>query len=166
MDPYRLSLPVPPSIHEYYMNARRKSKTGKAYTGKMISPEGQAFRAEVFTEVRRGHRAPPKLAGALAIVVLVCKPPRNSDGSRAINRKGDLDNLWKCLLDSLTNAQVICDDVQFDEVRMIRGNPEEGGRLYLCIARFDPDAALAAARAAGLPCTHDYGPVRMDNLPF
>ncbi len=155
MEPYLLALPLPPLLSEYYLNARRTVKkgaaAGKVYTGRMISPEGHRFRGEVVTECRRGHRMPPKLSGPLEIIVLLCKGTHTKTGAKATTRKGDLDNRWKCLLDALTYAEIISDDVQFDDVRMIRGNPVPGGRVYLAIRRFDPDASLAAARAAGLP---------------
>src|SRR5262245_23543094 len=168
--PYRLQLPVPPSLHVYYDNAKRTIKggarAGQSYIGRKVSALGLRFRGEVQHEVRRGHRQPPKLDGRLSIVVLVCKATHTRAGAKATLLKGDLDNLWKCLLDALTEAQVIGDDVQFDDVRMIRGNQYLDGRVFLCIDRFNPDAALGAAAAAGLPFTPDYGATRHDGLPF
>lgn len=157
---------MPPRLSAYYENARRFVKAGpaagKPYTGKMISAEGHRFRGEVQLEVRRGHRRPPALSGPLSIVVLVCKSTTTKKGAKSTLRKGDLDNLWKCLLDALTNAEVIGDDVQFDDIRMIRGNAEVEGRLYLAIARLDPAASLRAALDAGLPFSAAIG----GQLPF
>lgn len=169
MDLYRLALPMPPRLSAYYENAKRTiragPRAGASYTGRMISAEGLRFRGEVMTETRRGHRRPPNLTGPLDIVVLVCKDTKTKSGAKSVVRKGDLDNLFKCLLDALTEAKVIGDDVQFDDIRMIRGNPEPGGRLYLAIGRFNADAAFAAARAVGLPFVPDHGAAQA-GMPF
>lgn len=167
--PYRLALPMPPSLNEYYENARRVvrngPKAGKEYTGKMIGAAGLAFRGEVSRVARRGHVVPPKLSGPLAITVLACWPTHDRKGRRRPARKGDIDNLWKCLLDALTNAEVIADDVHFDYQQMMRGNPSGNGQLWLCITRFDPDAALQRMMDMGLPFT-DSPTAAFGGLPF
>lgn len=145
--PYLLELPWPRTVNDYWLPARRRvkrgPKAGKAYMGKMLSPEAHAFRGETVKAVRDGHRAPPRLSGRLRILVFA-RP-------RDLARRRDLDNLWKCLLDALTHAEVVLDDVQFDDERMIRWNPVPGGRIWLSIQPFDPDAALASALRAGIP---------------
>ncbi len=154
METYVLVLPVPPTLTSYYDNRKvtltKGSKAGKSFTGKMISAEGNHFRSVVFARARAGHRTPPKFGGPLAISVLIQKHPLTKSGAKAVNRKGDLDNRWKALLDSLTFAGVIVDDVLFDDIRMIRGNPFEGGRAVVSIRRFDPSSAMKDARDLGL----------------
>ena len=139
-----LSLPLPPSLNGYYENAmrrvRRGALAGKVYTGRQISAAGLEFRLEVVRAVRAGHRAAPRLSGRLAIVVLAQPPDL---------RAFDLDNRFKCLLDALTVARVILDDALFDDVRMVRWNPVEGGRVHVRIDRFDPREAEAVARSFG-----------------
>lgn len=159
---YVLTIPVPPSLNVYYQNARRKimggAKAGKTYTAKMISPEGEQFRAQVIGAVRKGHRVPPRLAGRLAIFVYVAKASETAvitggvqkGTRRARNVRSDLDNLWKCLLDGLTVAEVVGDDSQFDDIRMVRGNQERVGRVVVSIEQADPDAYLKDAQAAGV----------------
>ena len=153
MNPYLLELPFPPSLNDYYLNRKAKVKrgpsAGKVYMARMISPEGLAFRGRVVQAVREGHRIPPRLSGRLAIVVLACPPSEKADGSVNNNRR-DLDNLWKCLLDSLTHAEVMLDDALYDDNRIVRGNPQHPGKIWVSILPFDPDSAFAAVRAAGI----------------
>lgn len=156
MDQYLIKLPLPPLLSEYYENRKgivqHGPRAGAKYMGRMVSADGERFRMEVFTEARRYHRVPPKLTGPLDIIVLICKASKTKAGAKATNRKGDLDNRWKALLDSLTYAKIITDDVLFDRLEMIRGDPVQWeGECHVAIQRFDPDAALAAARARGLP---------------
>lgn len=146
MNRYLLELPWPHTVNHYWLatarRVKRGPKAGKAYMGKMLSPEALAFRGETARAVRAGHRTPPRLSGRLEILVFAC--PKDHA------RRRDLDNLWKCLLDALTHAEVILDDVQFDDERMIRGNPVPGGRIWLSICPFDPDSAFEAVRQAGI----------------
>lgn len=146
-----LRLPLPPSLNGYYLNAQRKVRTfgkggkinpraGAAYVGRMIGPEGLAYRGFVFAAVRQGHKAPPRLTGRLAIAVLAL--PRDLQAF-------DLDNRFKCLLDSLQKAGAILNDAQFDDVRMVRWNPVHPGWVRVRISRFDPAAAAAFAREMG-----------------
>lgn len=143
--PYVLELPIPPPVGHYYqprrMKVKKGPKVGKVYTGMMIGERGLAYRSDVEVAVRRGHRVPPELDGRLAIIVFVNPPD---------HKKRDLDNLWKSVLDALTKARVIKDDVLFDDIRMIRGNIKPGGRLLLSIYRFDPIQSFMDASEAGI----------------
>lgn len=144
---YLLTLPWPPSVNDYWLPAKRTVKAGKSagkvYISKRLGPEAIAFRATVVEHTRRGHRPPPRLTGRLSIFVMA-RPPR-------LNRTRDLDNIWKSLLDALQFAEVVLNDSQFDEIRMIRWNPEDDGNVTLAISRFFPAAALGGAREAGIP---------------
>lgn len=172
METYRIKLPLPPLLSEYYENRKgvvqHGPRAGAKYMGRMVSPAGELFRGLVFTEARRYHRIPPKLTGPLDITALICKPSRTKAGAKATNRKGDLDNRFKALLDALTYAQIITDDVLFDDIRMIRGDPVEWeGECHLAIRRFNPDEALAAAAALGLPIRAKVAaPGETVKLPF
>ena len=134
-------LPFPPSANAHWLNAVRKTKAGRHFTARRLSPQAVAFRAEVAAVVRKGHRAPSRLEGRLSLVVLAQPPDL---------RRRDLDNLCKELGDALVLAGVLRDDVQFDDVRIVRGNVVEGGRVHVRIDRFDPRATENLARAFGV----------------
>lgn len=143
---YTLWLPLPPTVNLYYVNFTRVGKhgdkKGKVYTGRGISDDGQAFAAEVFRRVREGHRAPPKLGGRLALVVVVFP-----DGARV---RFDLDNRLKPLQDALQKAGVfVDDDSQIDDLRIMRGPGQRGGGSVVVFSRFDPDEVQRAMARAG-----------------
>ena len=146
MDSWKCVLPFPPSINRLYENARRTTAQGKVYNAKMLSAEGVRFRELVGAAVRRGHRAPPRLAGRLALLVYLLPPDRMADGRRNSNRR-DVGNVDKALEDALTKAGVILDDSQFDDVRILRGPKTQGGACLVAISAFDPAGAAADAGA-------------------
>lgn len=169
MEAYLIKLPLPPLLSEYYENRKgivqKGPRAGAKYMGRKVSAVGELFRGHVFTEARRYHRVPPKLTGPLDITALLCKSSTTKAGAKATNRKGDLDNRWKALLDALTYAQIITDDVLFDDIRMIRGDPVPfEGECHIAIRRFNPDQSLAAAAAVGLPIIKSHG--ASDRLPW
>ena len=158
-------LPYPPSINAYYENRRMRTpnflkggkvnpKAGKQFMGRMIGAAGLRFRQEVHAAVRAGHRAPPRLVGRLAIVVLLLPPAEMADGRANRNRR-DIGNVDKALEDALTHAGVIGDDSQFDDVRYLRGNPVKGGEAWVAIRPFDPSAVAAAGLDFGLAAEAD-----------
>ena len=125
------NFPWPPSISNYYMNARR----GK-FMGRVIGPEGVAFRDTVGVLVRVGHRSPPRLAGRLSVTVRAEPPSHRKDGRKDGGKK-DLDNVWKCLLDSMTKAGVWVDDSQIDERHIWRAPlPQTPGRVWVEVHPF------------------------------
>ena len=146
---YLYCLPWAPSLNNAYANrlarVKRGPKAGKPYMARMLSKEGEAYRAAVRVAVRAGHAAPPRLQGRLAITVLACPPDR-------IRR--DLDNHQKVLFDALTLAGVVGDDSQYDAIAIFRGAPVAGGKMLVSISPFDPDAAGHALNAVGLPTVH------------
>jgi crossover junction endodeoxyribonuclease RusA len=52
-------------------------------------------------------------------------------------RRRDLDNILKCLLDSLTHAGVWDDDSQVDELAVIRGEIVPGGKVKVVVEVID-----------------------------
>lgn len=75
----------------------------------------------------------------LGLVLLVCPP----DG-----RKRDLDNVLKCLLDSLTKAGLWEDDGQIDHLALIRG-PISRPNGKICLALSDATEQQAFTHHVG-----------------
>lgn len=113
-----LSLPWPPSVNHYW----RHVVIGKR-AQVFISTEGKAYRATVAAMVEQ--RRPARVPGRLHVRIL-CYPPDR--------RTRDLDNLTKSLLDSLVHAEVIEDDSFIDELSIVRGKVEKGGRVFVTIS--------------------------------
>jgi crossover junction endodeoxyribonuclease RusA len=68
------------------------------------------------------------LSGRLAINILASPPD---------NRRRDLDNILKCLLDSLEHSGVVQDDCCFDDIRIIRKEPGKPGRVDIFISQLE-----------------------------
>jgi len=66
----------------------------------------------------------PKLSGRLGVRIEAQAPA---------NRKYDLDNVPKAVLDSITYSGLWGDDSQIDELTVIRLPPIKGGRLHVKI---------------------------------
>lgn len=96
MSPYTLSLPWPPSVNHYWIRQRK---------GYRISPEGAAFRLAVANI----HRRAAVILGPVRVTIEFTQPNR---------LRRDLDNLAKCVLDSLTKASVWMDDSQVHDLHM------------------------------------------------
>lgn len=150
---YALTVPFPPSVNAYYDNrvgtVARGPRAGKRYVGRKISDAGLIFRGEVFRRTRLGHQVPPRLTGVLALRAIAFPP--------ALDRRRDLDNLGKALLDSLVSAGVLLDDVQFDEFSIYRGptTQDKVGSLRLGIWRPDLDALFRLSGILGAQIARD-----------
>lgn len=110
-----LSLPLPPSANHYYRRVGRST---------LISRAGR--------EYRRGVKAAltaigaPSVTGSLAVSVTVYPPDR---------RRRDLDNLLKCLLDSLQHGGLYRDDSMIDRIDIRRGPLTRGGGVYVRVTQ-------------------------------
>ena len=94
----KLILPYPPTINHYY----GRQRGGGVY----IKPKGEIYRKLVWLYCVAEEVTP--LEGPLKAVIAADKPD---------NRKRDLDNIQKCLLDALENAGVYEDDCQIHDLR-------------------------------------------------
>lgn len=140
-------LPWAPSSNEAHVHRNAKikhgPKAGKQYTARMLSSEAREFRSAVEIEVRRGHRAPPRLAGRLTVGVMVCPT--------ATSNRADIDNRVKQTLDALQAAGVFLDDAQVDLLPVLRGEIVEFGRIIVSVIPYDTEFAALIVKALGLP---------------
>jgi crossover junction endodeoxyribonuclease RusA len=105
----RLELPWPPSVNHYYR------RVGSAT---LISKEGRRYRTRVAGEVLLARS--PRVEGRLAVRIVASPPDQ---------RRRDLDNLQKALLDALQHAGVYRDDSQIDRISVERGSVMPGGHV-------------------------------------
>jgi len=114
-------LPYPPSINHYYA----RQKNGAVY----INQQGKGYRAAVMYNFR--HSKP--IEGKLKLHIDVFPPDK---------RKRDLDNINKCLLDSLQSAGLIKDDYDIDHLSMKRCDVVEGGKIIIKLEPIKVDNSI------------------------
>ena len=102
-------LPWPPSVNNYYRHVGPRV---------LISRAGRKYRTMVVSRLGGLKR----LSGAVSLS-LECYPPDR--------RRRDLDNLLKCLQDSITAAGVLEDDSQIRRLQMEKLEPIEGGLVHV-----------------------------------
>ena len=98
-------LPYPPSLNSYWRKWNNRM---------VISEPGRQYRRDVVEQLADVKR----LEGRLAVTVSLTMPDR---------RRRDIDNIAKCLLDSMQHAGVYKDDCQIDDLRIIRGEVKKPG---------------------------------------
>jgi Holliday junction resolvase RusA-like endonuclease len=106
-------LPWPPSVNRYYRHVGPRvliSREGRKYRMMAVSRLGGLFE---------------KFSGTVALS-LDCYPPDR--------RRRDLDNILKCLLDSLVNAGVMEDDSQMKRLQMEMYEPIPEGLVHVHVA--------------------------------
>lgn len=116
--PISLSLPWPPSINHYYQRRR----DGNVFIG----ADGKNYRRAVGSYCMAWKVKP--LPGRVQAII-VCSPPDK--------RKRDLDNLMKCLLDSLQHGGCFKDDSQIHDLRIVRATPIKAGRVQVELIDMD-----------------------------
>lgn len=118
-----LELPYPPSINHYWRRMRNRM---------VISKEGRKFRAAV-VEILASQQVAPQ-AGPLEVEVDVFPPD---------NRRRDIDNVQKALLDALQHGGAYADDSQVDDLLIHRREVVAGGMVQVRVA----------------PCARSRGPI-------
>ena len=113
MDVLRFELPYPPSINHYYMHTS---------TGVILGAKGKSYRRDASFLLHRYRGACGDKR--LSVTINVYPPDK---------RKRDLDNLLKCLLDSMQYAQVYNDDNQIDMLTVIRRDTVKNGLIAVWI---------------------------------
>jgi crossover junction endodeoxyribonuclease RusA len=118
-----MTLPWPPSVNTYWRHPSRGALAGRH----LISEAGRLYRSEICKLVlERGiHK---NLGGSLAIKVLASPPDK---------RRRDLDNILKCLLDSLEHSGVVQDDCCFDDIQIVRKEPTKPGHVNVTIFQLE-----------------------------
>lgn len=94
-------IPFPPSLNHYYRHVGPRV---------LISREGRSYRSRVMATLAGTPRQP----GGLEMEIEFYPPDR---------RRRDLDNLLKCVLDTLQHAGVYEDDSQIVKLTAIKHNP-------------------------------------------
>ena len=108
-----LELPYPPSVNHYW----------RMWRGRMvISTEGRAYRERVSLMLRAANVRP--VPGKLAVHVEVYPPD---------NRRRDLDNLQKALLDSMQHGGAFHDDSQIVWLLIEKAQNVPGGKVLVRI---------------------------------
>lgn len=108
-----LILPWPPTVNTYYRHVGHRV---------LISARGRDYQIKVLGKVLVNRVQ--KHEGRLAVSIEAFPPTR---------RMCDLDNLFKSLLDSLTQARVWDDDSQIDDLSIKRCAVTKGGKVVVNI---------------------------------
>lgn len=93
----------------------------------VLSREGRRYRASVCAALA-GMRV-VRMDGRLEVRVTVCTPD---------NRRRDLDNVQKALLDALAKGGAYRDDSQIDRLVVERGSVTPGGKVLVEITQLNP----------------------------
>ena len=119
-----LELPWPPSTNHYKSVGRMvTTKSGKIYQQRVNSIETQQFFCDVYNLIRK-KRLPCFKNERLDIEIWLHAPD---------NRKIDLDNRLKVLLDALQQAKLYADDNQIDKLLVVRKEIIKKGRVDIIL---------------------------------
>lgn len=112
---YRIDLPHPPSINNYY----KRTRNGRLYIG----PKGKQFRQDVYYLVLQAD-AQFRTRSSLSVIIEWIAPDE---------RDRDIDNILKATFDALEYAQVFVNDSQIDLLRVIRMPVKKPGGLVVVL---------------------------------
>ena len=113
----KIELELPLAVSE---NNYRRVVKGCSHP--VISSEGRKYHENVKAIFRQSGQAPIK--GRVKVTVEFYPPDR---------RRRDIDNLFKCLFDSLVAAGCIEDDSLIEELHAMKRAPMPGGLLFVRI---------------------------------
>ena len=116
-----LYLPFPPTVNNYYV----KSHSG----GRFISQKGRKFRDDVATVVMQTLND-VHIDDRILVEVVIFPPDQ---------RKRDMDNYNKALLDALSHSGIWADDQLIDQLFVYRGAVrQQNGSAYVRITEAGP----------------------------
>ena len=118
MDELRIVLPWPPSVNHYWRNFRGRM---------VIGAKGRAYRHAVIASVIEQNVPRDRISCRLAVSIDAYPPD---------NRRRDIDNINKALLDAIVAAEVIEDDGLIDALSIIRFDAEKDGRVEVRIREY------------------------------
>ena len=125
---YCFELPYPPTVNHYKkLGGIVKTKTGKLYQKKFNSPQTNKYYYDVYILTR--HKMPAewvKLSDSAIFSVKVYVHPPD-------DKKRDLDNICKVLLDSLVKAKILPDDSKIHRLYLEKCNIIEHGKVIVKI---------------------------------
>ena|SRR3990167_4324665 len=104
-----LSLNWPPSVNHYW---------GRNGNRMFISAFGKAYRQEVWAAFKQDYPGTKPITDRLHVRILASPPD---------NRKRDLDNILKSLLDALMHSGIFTDDEQIDALEIYRTKEKNNG---------------------------------------
>lgn len=110
----KLRLPYPPSVNKYWL------RVGKRV---ILSPEARVYKELVAYQIK--SQKIPSLGNRRLKLEISVRPPDN--------RKRDIDNICKCILDALQDGGVFDDDSQVDTLHVQRCGVQKGGSVEIAI---------------------------------
>ena len=114
-----LELPYPPSVNHYYRHVGPRV---------LISREGRRYR-ELIVAKLKNERA-EMFTGAVELLMELYPPD---------NRRRDVDNTLKCLLDAFSHGGLYGDDSQIYKLTVIKREPmPPTGLAYIRIQNYEP----------------------------
>lgn len=136
MPTVKLDLPWPPSVNHYKtVGAIVRTKNGKTYQKRVNSKETIAYYWEVKALVIELNQAEAfKFKQHAKIPVSACLSIHPPD-----NRRRDLDNLLKVLLDSLVHGGLIHDDSQIHRLFVQKLGIIPEGKVVVQLSALDGD---------------------------
>ena len=121
---FKASLPMPPSVNDYWHKSVKYKKPvrgvkGKPYVHVYLSARASNFRNDVIAHVADLGSIKTNTGRIKAVVTL----------NGATMRSFDVDNFMKGIGDALTHSRVYKDDKQIDELIVKRGEVIKGGQV-------------------------------------
>jgi len=110
-----ITLRWPPTVNHYYTVAGKR---------KILSKGGRAYKDLCYWGML--EQLVPKLHGPKFCITILARPPDN--------RRRDLDNILKPILDALTEYGAITDDYHIDDLRIQRLNKVPNGSIQVSIS--------------------------------